>query len=348
MANLICSCFVLLLLLSGCGWNDTPTRQNDFIPLTSIVITAVSPAIDSSHTIAAGTSTKLTATGHYSGQFTRDITDQVVWSSASPAVAAFKYSTTPNKGRVSGATAGSAALTATVGTISSPGFTLTVSGATISELKVAPASLTFAKGLSNQFAATGTFSDTTTQDLTFDSAWLSSDVTVATVSDDLASKGFARALAKGTAAFTATFASKSGTAAVTVTEPVLQSIAVTPASPSALSISTVSFTAIGSYSDGTTPDITAQVVWNSSSTARATVIGGVAKTLTQGTTSISASLDGVTGSTNLRVTGGPDRNNGFPVGSKTSQGYGQSHNRHRNLQQRYHSGPHRGGRVVVI
>ena len=298
MVNLVCSCFAMVLFLSGCGWNDTPTRQNDFIPLTSIVITAVSP------TIAAGTSTKLTATGNYSGQFTRDITDQVVWSSASPAVADFKYSTAPNRARVSGVTVGSAILTATLGSISSPGLTLTVSGATITGLTVTPASLTLAKGLTNPFTAAGTFSDSTTQDITFDVAWSSSDVTVATVSDDIASKGSAKAIAVGTATFTATFGSKSGTAAVTVTEPVLQSIAVSPQAPSVLSISTASFTAIGTYSDGTTPDITALVSWGSSDTSSATISAGVAKALAQGTTSISATLGRVSGSSNLRVTGG--------------------------------------------
>jgi len=296
MINLVWSGLLLLLLVSGCGFNGTPTRKNDLTSLTSIKITA------GTSTIAAKTSLKLTATGDFSGLFHDDISDQVVWSSDTPTVAEFITPTIPS--RVTAHIPGIATLTATKGNVSAT-FKLTVSAATINTVTITPANPTIAKGQTSQFVATGTFSDYTTQDLTFDADWVSSDPTVATVSNDPASKGFAQAIAVGPTTITATFDGTSGTTTLTVVAAVLQSIKVTTTTPTVLSLSTASFTAVGTFSDTTTQDLTGQVAWSSSSPGVASIVaGGVATTLAQGATSISASLSGVSGSTNLVVTGG--------------------------------------------
>jgi hypothetical protein len=297
MVTLIRSGFLLLLLLSGCGWDGTPTRQNDFVPLTSIEINAVTS------TIAAQTSITLTATGDFSGLFTRDITDQVVWSSDVPAVADF--ATPTDRSRVTGLIPGAAVLRATVGNVSST-LVLTVSNATVTSMVITPAAPSVPKGRTSQFTVIGTFSDATSQDLTFDSSWTSSVPAVATISDTAGSKGLAQALTVGATTITSTFGGVSDSTLLTVTEPVLQSIAVSPANPSILTLSTRNFTAIGSYSDGSTPDITSQVAWSSSDTGIATIVasGGAATTLSQGTTAITATLDGVSGTSSLRATGG--------------------------------------------
>lgn len=285
--------FLIMVLLSGCGWNGTPTRDNDITPLTSIEIVA-----DHS-TIAAKTSTKLSVKGNYMGLFTRDITTQAVWSSASPAVAEFL-----SGNRVTGLAPGTALLTATVGTVSST-FQLTVSSATITAMAVTPTAPSIAKGLNTQFTVSGTFSDTTTQDLTFDADWTSSHPAVASISNAADSKGFARALAVGQSTISASFDGISGTTLLTVSEAALQSIAVTTANPSALSLSKANFLANATFSDGTTADITSQATWTSSRTDIATIAaGGTATTLSQGTTAISASLNGISGASNFKVTGG--------------------------------------------
>lgn len=290
------SCFIIMLALSGCGWDGSPTRNNDFIPLTSIEITAVN------QTIAAKTSTKLTVTGNFSGLFTRDITDQATWSSNAANVADFVNAGLPS--RVTGLTPGNTVLTATVGGVSST-FNLTVSNATITTVTVTPAAPSISKGLSTQFSASGTFSDATTQDLTFDATWASTAPAVATVSDAVASKGLVQTLTVGTSTISATFDGVSGSTLLTVTTPALQSIAVSTTNSSVLSLSGATFKATGSYSDGSTADITAQATWSSSNTGVATIAaGGTARTLSQGTTTISASLDGISGTASLKVTGG--------------------------------------------
>ena len=305
MRNLIWSGFVMAVLLSGCGWSGTASRPNTFTPLTSITITAAYT------TIAQGTSVKLTATGNYSGLFSRDISDQVTWTSKATNVASFASPTNP---RVSGVAPGGAVLTATFPGGVSGSFNLTVSSATLSFLNVSTAATSLAVGQSEQLYAKGTFSDSTVQDITFDSGWTTSNDTVASVVNTAGdSKGQVTANAIGTATITATLGAISGATALTVTAPVLESIAVTTPittatkpNPSVLSLSTVTFTATGTYSDGTTPDITSQVTWTSSNpnVAPNPDSTGVTQAAIQGTTNITASLNGITGTTILNVTGG--------------------------------------------
>ncbi|MGD0586358.1 MAG: Ig-like domain-containing protein [Oryzomonas sp.] len=301
MRNLIWSGLVMAVLLSGCGWSGTASRQNTITPLTSITITAAySP-------IAQGTSVELTATGNYSGLFNRPISDQVVWTSSATNVANFMTTASPS--RVTGLSPGSAVLTATMGGVSAT-FNMTVSSATISTVTVTPVNPSIAMGLTQQFTATGKFSDGTTQDITFDATWASSNTAVATVSNAATDNngGLATTVAAGTTTITATFGGVNGPTVLTVTAPVLQSIAVATSNTftSVLSLSTVTFTATGTYSSGPPKDITSQVAWNSSNTNVApSPIAGITQTATQGTTNITASLGTVvSNTTTLTVTGG--------------------------------------------
>ena len=295
MTRLLWSAVIMVLLLSGCGWDGTATRKNVFTPLTSITISA-----DYS-TVAPGTTAKLTVIGDFSGQFTEDVTDRVTWSSDTPGVAAFSSTTVPN--RVKGAAAGSAILTATVGIISTT-YPITVSSTTISTVTITPAAPSVATGVSQQFAASGTFSDNTTQDITFDSVWYSNATGTATVSDAESSKGLATALAIGTATISANFGSVTGTTQMTVTDPVLQTIALSAGSSTLLTLSSTNITALGTYSNHTTKDITSMASWSSANSSYVTVSGGTATVLKPGTTSITASLDGVSASVDLTATGG--------------------------------------------
>ena len=84
--------------------------------------------------------------------------------------------------------------------------------------------------------------------------------------------------------------------------PTLTSIAVTPANPTIQAGATQQFAARGTYSDGSTQDVTSQVTWASSDAAVATInSAGLATGLAAGNTIISAAKGGVTGSTALTV-----------------------------------------------
>ena len=86
----------------------------------------------------------------------------------------------------------------------------------------------------------------------------------------------------------------------------LSSIALAPTNPSIGTGSQASFTATGTYSDSSTLNITGQVRWASSNTAVATIsTRGLASAVNPGSTTISASLNGVTRTTTLTVTASP-------------------------------------------
>ena len=100
----------------------------------------------------------------------------------------------------------------------------------------------------------------------------------------------------------AAFAGVTGSTGLTVTAPVLTSIAVTPINTNLLTGTTEQFTATGTLSNNTTEDLTSQVTWASSDTTWATInTTGLATAVSAGPVTISAVFHGVTGSTGLTV-----------------------------------------------
>ncbi len=84
--------------------------------------------------------------------------------------------------------------------------------------------------------------------------------------------------------------------------PVLLSIAVTPTDASILPNRDIQFTATGTFSDGSTHDLTWSVTWSSSVPAAATINRvGAARALAVGQTTIEAALGAINGSTILNV-----------------------------------------------
>jgi uncharacterized protein YjdB len=278
------------LVLAGACSSSNPS-----VSLTSIGITPSDPSI------AQGSTVQLTATGTYSDNSTQDVTSTASWTSSDPSKA-----TVSSTGLVTGVAPGTVTVTASVGSVTGT-VSVAVTAATLASIAVTPPNPSVAKGTTQQFTATGTYSDSTTQDITDQVAWSSSDVSKATVSDATGSKGLATTLAVGTTTISAALSGKTGSTLLTVTAATLESIAVTPPNPSIAKGSTQQFTATGTYSDSTTQDITDQVTWSSSDVSTATVSDaagskGLATTKAVGTTTISAALSGKTGSTGLMVT----------------------------------------------
>jgi len=87
------------------------------------------------------------------------------------------------------------------------------------------------------------------------------------------------------------------------TAPSLTSMAVSPADPSVLKGSTRQFTATGSYSDGSTQNLTDKAIWSSSNSVVAVVNNtGLATGFATGSSTIQVALGSVAGSTTLTVT----------------------------------------------
>jgi trimeric autotransporter adhesin len=265
--------------------------------LTVSSVTLKSIAVAPSTAVLAPASTlSYVATGTFSDGSTAIVTDIVTWSSSASNVASIS-----SFGQVTGQSAGTATITAQQGSVSGSAA-LVVESSALKSVTVTPATATVAEQTATQFNAVGTFGDGSTQNLTSSVSWTSSPASVATVSNASPTKGLAAGVAPGAAIINALFAEQSGAATLTVTNATLNSITVTPSDTSISLGGTQQFTATGSFSDGTTEDLTAQVTWSSSEVSVATITaGGLASTAGKGSTMITAKLNSISGTASLSV-----------------------------------------------
>jgi hypothetical protein len=170
---------------------------------------------------------------------------------------------------------------------------------TLESLSVTPATASIAVGVTQQFQATGTYSDGSSANLTSSVAWSSTTGSVASVN----ASGLATAAATGATSVIASLSGVSGSSQLSVTAAPLTSIAVTPATASIAVGATQQFTATGTYSDGSTANLTSSVSWSSSDASIASIASsGLATGTAAGSTTITAALGGVSGSASLAVT----------------------------------------------
>ena len=181
----------------------------------------------------------------------------------------------------------------------SDSFFATAPMPTLTSIAVTPANPSIIKGATQQFTATGNYSNSSTANITSSVTWASGTTSVATIT----SGGLATGVAAGSSTITATLGSFSGNTKLTVTAPTLTSIAVTPANPSIIKGATQQFTATGNYSNSSTANITSSVTWASGTTSVATITsGGLATGVAAGSSTITATLGSFSGNTKLTVT----------------------------------------------
>lgn len=252
-----------------------------------------------SFTIAKGYTKQFMANGTFTDGTSQDLTSVVTWYSSDEAAAGIS-NTSGTKGLATSVNAGSTNITAQLGAITSPTAVLTVTSAVLVSIQVSPTNQSIAKGLTKQFNATGTYSDTTTQDLTTQVTWNSGNPSVASISNTAGTKGLATSINNGISNITATSgAITSPTSILTVTAAQLSSIQITPSNPSIVLGATTQFTATGTYTDSSTQDITTSVTWNSSNSGIAAISNasgtkGLATAVEIGTSQITAILGSVT------------------------------------------------------
>jgi hypothetical protein len=251
--------------------------------------------------VPTGLTENYTATGIFSDDSIQDLTTQVTWTSSKPDVAAVE----PD-GSVSAIADGSTIITASSGTVSATA-TLEVYTATLESIALVPTASSIALGNEQQFTATGTFSDSSTADITAEALWESSDTDVSTISNATATEGKAESTGIGTTQITATLNEINNSTTLEVTAATLESVALTPPMPSVVEGASVGFTATGTFSDGSTVDITASVIWGSFDTGVATISNasgseGIATSVAAGTTLITAVSGAISAETMLSVT----------------------------------------------
>ncbi|MFT4114142.1 beta strand repeat-containing protein [Silvibacterium sp.] len=270
---------------------QTASTSSFSVTPATLVSIAFSPANPS---VAAGTSAQVTVTGTFSDGSTQNLSSAATYSSSNTAAVTVNAS-----GVITGVATGSSTVTVTVDGVTNS-FTATVTSATLSSIAITPANpASLPKGTTEQFTATGTYSDGSTQDLSSTVTWTSSNTAVLTVN----TSGLASGAGVGTATLTAAYQGLSTTSgSVQVTPAVVASIAVTPSAATMTAGGTQQYDAVATYTDATTQDVTNSATWSSSTPTVATVTStGAVVAVSQGTTTISAVYNGITGSTSLTV-----------------------------------------------
>ncbi|MCR9388683.1 Ig-like domain-containing protein [Vibrio metoecus] len=265
---------------------DGVVSNTSTITVTAAVVTAlqITPGTVS---LPLGLTRQLTAIATYSDATTSDVTATVSWSSADISVAVVDLS-----GMLSTGSIGTSNITAHLDGVDSNVIPVQITDSVVTAVQITPASILLPKGSTQQLNAIATYSDLTTQDVTSTVSWVSGDTNVTTIS----SLGLLSAENVGMTTVTASVDGvTSNTASVEVTNANITSIQITPAAISLAKGTTQSLTAIATFSDLTTLDVTSTVSWLSSDTNLATILpSGVLSAEGIGNVTVSASMNGVT------------------------------------------------------
>jgi len=274
------------------------TSASTTLTVTSATLVSIAITPPASN-IPLGTTQQFVAIGAYTDNSTKNLTTQVTWVSATTSVGTISNATGSN-GLAMSVAAGSTNVTATWGGITSTPVTLTVSPTTLVSIAITPPGSNIPLGTTQQFVATGTYTDNSSQDLTTRVIWASATGSVATISNGAGSNGLATSVATGNTRVVAILGVLASPAVtLTVLPPTLVSITVTSNRPKITLGMTPPLTATGVYSDSSTRDLTTTATWMSSapsilSISNAAGSQGQARGAAAGSASVSAALGSVT------------------------------------------------------
>src|SRR5205085_477050 len=212
------------------------------------------------------------------------------WGSSNPSVA-----TVDGSGLVTGATGGTATITATVEGKSGVS-SITVSTVPVASVSVSPASANLQQGQTVQLAATPR--DAAGNPLTGRAvSWVSTNSSAATVSGS----GLVTGVGGGAATITASSEGQAGTAAITVTTVPVASVTVSPGSAALLTGQTIQLTATPKDAGGNA--LSGRVVsWATSNGSVATVTtSGLVIGVAAGAATITATSEGKSGTALVTV-----------------------------------------------
>jgi uncharacterized protein YjdB len=283
-----------LIAVHGCGVLSYEGKKVTSLSIDPVNNTAVAGAV----MIAAQTVQQFQATGHYSDTTTSDMSSESTWTTSDPSIATIS----PSGLATAVASSGTCTITATSQGITA-NIQLTITNWPIQTITVSPDSASINRAFTRQFTASGLFSDgsnTLSQDITSLASWSSSTTSVATID----AHGVATGVSAGTTSISAQWSGKtSNTAILTVSNLALMSISLSISGrPNVTNTITAQMTAIGTFEDNSTQDMTSQVTWNSENPDIATVdSSGLVMPVAAGRATITATAGGITESLQITV-----------------------------------------------
>jgi uncharacterized protein YjdB len=288
---------LLIVSIAGCGGTSGSKLAGSGAAKT-VTALAISP---STATVAVGATAQFAAMATYSDSSTANVTNTATWTTAKATLAMVNSS-----GMLTGVAVGSTTVTATLNGVSAQAtVTVPVAAKTLTSITVSPASTSLAVGATQQLTAMATYDDNSTANVTTTANWTATSSAIASVN----SSGVATGVAAGSTTIMASLSGVSGRANITVTAAAartITSIAVSPANPSVAVGATQQLTATATYNDNSTANVTTTAAWKSGSAAVVTVsAGGLATAVASGTTTVTASLNGVNGTAMITVPSPP-------------------------------------------
>lgn len=270
------------------------------ITVTNATITGieVSPAL---HRIQVGSIQPYTAVALFSNGQRYDITRLAYWASDTPSVVEIDRS-----GRAIAIGAGNATINAAFKGQNDSALAV-VTDTSLKSLLVIPKKLDLQVETQQAYSAVAFYTDHI-EDVTATASWRSSDTQLATVSNQIGTKGVVQTLSPGQVEISASFEDQSDSGELIISAPTITAIDVNCAETIIQAGNKTFCEAIASYSDGHKQDITVEAQWQSSASNIAAVenaeidrVAGRVTGIRAGSADIIAALSGLTGSQTVTV-----------------------------------------------
>jgi hypothetical protein len=232
-----------------------------------------------------------------------------MWSSQDPAVATV-VAGDGGRAVVTGVGTGRTTITAAYQGLTAGAPVTVTEGTTLAGLTITPANPpSLLVGANQQFQANAIYSDGSSTPVTRDANWTSSDPEVASVSSRGGGgtrAGRATGIGAGTTTITATYDGFTASVSLTVRDPMLTGLVVTPVSATVEVGGTQQFVALATYDDGTSVTVTSEAAWTTSDASLASITSGgwrrgLATGLAAGTVKVVATWGAVSGAASLTV-----------------------------------------------
>ena len=223
------------------------------------------------------------------GPASQDVTSIASWQASSPSVLAMG-SGLANAGRATAQSAGVATVSASAFGQTSNTVSVEVTASKPQTITIAPFASPVVAGTTFPLSASATFFDGSTHDVS-QLVSFSDSLGVLSLQGNVVT-----AVYPGTTTLTAAYpGATSNAVTLQITPAVLESIALSPGYKQSLGIgATLSFSAIGTFSNATTKDLSSSAAWSATPPGILTVAGGSVTATAIGSAQVSASQDGIT------------------------------------------------------